>query len=259
VTVALAHSLIGDRDKPMLVMSSSLGTTRDMWESQHVLQSHHSLLLYDHRGHGESPAPAGPYSIDDLGGDVIALLDTLGVRVVSFCGLSLGGMVGLWLAARHPDRIDRLIAISSLARLEPVSRYTERAAAARSRGMPAIAADVVSRWFTPGFGEQHRAIVDAFIATLAAMSAEGYASSCEALAGADLRRNISRIDAPTLLIAGAEDPIVPPAAAVMFGSSFREATVAVVPDAAHLSNVQQPEMVNRLVLEHLADGTGGHT
>jgi 3-oxoadipate enol-lactonase len=256
--VALAYSLIGDRDKPMLVLSSSLGTTRDMWASQLPLQSHHCLLLYDHRGHGESPAPAGPYTIDELGGDVVALLETLGVGVVSFCGLSLGGMVGLWLASRHPDRVDRLVAMSALARLEPASGYTERAAAARTRGMPAIAADVVSRWFTPDFGEQHRETVETFTTTLAGMSAEGYASSCEALASADLRRNVSRIDAPTLLIAGAEDPIVPPAAAVMFGSSFREATVAVVPDAAHLSNVQQPEMVNRLVLEHLADGMGGH-
>src|ERR1700683_684964 len=119
VSVALAYSLIGDRTKPLLVMSSSLGTTRAMWDSQQTLQSDYSLLLYDHRGHGESPAPEGPYSIAELAGDVIALLDTLGAGAVAFCGLSLGGMVGLWLAAHRPERIDRLVVMSTLARLEP--------------------------------------------------------------------------------------------------------------------------------------------
>lgn len=257
MTVELAYSLIGDRDKPMLVMSSSLGTTRAMWDSQHALQSRFSLLLYDHRGHGASPAPAGPYTIDELGADVIAMLDSLGAATVSFCGLSLGGLVGFWLASHHPQRIDRLVAMCALARLEPVSRYADRAAAARSKGMASIATDVVSRWFTPAFIEHHSALVDAFTTTLASLSAEGYASCCEATVTTDLRRHISRIDAPTLLIAGADDPIVPPAAAVMFGSSFRDATVAVVPDAAHLVNVQQPGIVNRLLLEHLAEGMGG--
>jgi 3-oxoadipate enol-lactonase len=257
VTVELAYSLIGDRDKPMLVMSSSVGTTRAMWESQHALQSRCSLLLYDHRGHGASPAPAGPYTIDELGADVIAMLDRLGVTTVSFCGLSLGGMVGLWLASHHPERIDRLVVMCALARLEPVSRYADRAVAVRTLGMAAVAAEVVSRWFTPVFAARNPALVDVFTATFAGLSAEGYASCCEAIASADLRRNISRIDAPTLVIAGADDPIVTPAAAVMFGSSFREATVAVVSDAAHLVNVEQPDIVNRLVLEHLAEGKGG--
>ncbi|MGA7988737.1 MAG: 3-oxoadipate enol-lactonase [Candidatus Dormiibacterota bacterium] len=257
MTVELAYSLLGERDKPLLVMSSSLGTTRAMWERQHALQSRYRLLLYDHRGHGASPAPAGPYTIDELGADVIAMLDGLGVATVSFCGLSLGGMVGLWLASHHAQRIERLVVMCALARLEPVGRYADRAVAVRSNGMASIATDVVSRWFTPGFIERNPALVGAFTATFAGLSAEGYAGCCEALAGADLRRSISRIDAPTLLIAGADDPIVTPAAAVMFGSSFREATVAVVPEAAHLANVEQPDVVNRLVLEHLAEGMGG--
>ena len=148
-------------------------------------------------------------------------------------------------SSQGAQRIDRLVVMCALARLEPVSRYADRAAAARTHGMASIATDVVSRWFTPGFIEHNRSLVDEFTATLAGLSAEGYASCCEAIVGTDLRRNISRIDAPTLLIAGADDPIVTPAAAVMFGSSFREATVAVVSDAAHLVNVQQPETVNR--------------
>lgn len=240
----------------MLVMSSSLGTTRAMWESQYTLQSQYSLLLYDHRGHGASPAPDGPYSIAELADDVIHLLDSLGVDSVSFCGLSLGGMVGLWLAAHHPKRIERLVAMCALARLEPVSRYADRASAVRERGLGPIADDVVSRWFTPGFAESHPSTVNDYIATLAALSAEGYASCCDAIATCDLRGDIRRIDAPTLLVAGAEDPVVSPESAVLFGASFSEATVAVVPDAAHLVNVEQPGLVNRLVLEHMAGRTG---
>ena len=195
MTVALAYSILGDRSLPMLVMSSSLGTTRSMWEPQYALQSEYCLLLYDHRGHGASPAPNGPYTVDELGGDVIALLDALGVESASFCGLSLGGMVGLWLASHHPQRIDRLIAMCALARLEPASRYSDRALAVRADGLAPIAGDVVSRWFTPAFVERDPTTVARFTQELAGLPAEGYASCCEALASCDLRDRIHRIDA----------------------------------------------------------------
>lgn len=256
MTVALAHTILGNRSLPMLVMSSSLGTTRSMWEPQYALQAQCCLLLYDHRGHGESPAPDGPYTVDELGADVIALLDHLGVRSASFCGLSLGGMVGLWLASHHPQRIDRLIVMCALARLEQVGRYSDRALAVRAEGLGPIAGEVVSRWFTPSFVDRDPTTVGRMRRELAGLSAEGYASCCEALASCDLRDRIQRIDAPTMLIAGADDPIVRPAAAVLFGASFRDASVAVVPDAAHLVNVEQPDIVSRLVLEHLAEQRG---
>ncbi|HEY6469634.1 MAG TPA: alpha/beta fold hydrolase [Candidatus Dormibacteraeota bacterium] len=256
MTVELAYTILGDRSRPMLVMSSSLGTTRSMWEPQHGLQSDYCLLLYDHRGHGASPAPVGPYSIDDLGRDVVALLDHLGVESTSFCGLSLGGMVGLWLASHHPQRIDRLIAMCALARLEPVSRYRERALAVRAGGLESIAAGVVSHWFTAAFTDREAATVRRFADELAGLSPEGYASCCDAIVACDLRDRIRRIDAPTLLIAGADDPIVRPPAAVLFGASFRDASVAVVADAAHLVNVEQRDIVSRLVHEHLAEQRG---
>jgi 3-oxoadipate enol-lactonase len=256
VTVELAYTILGDRSRPMLVMSSSLGTTRSMWEPQHALQSAYCLLLYDHRGHGDSPAPTGPYSIDELGTDVVELLDHLNVQSASFCGLSLGGMVGLWLASHHPQRIDRLIVMCALARLEPVSRYSERAIAVRAGGLESIAGDVVSRWFTPAFVEREPATVERYTHELAGLSAEGYASCCDAIVACDLRDRIHRIDAPTLLIAGADDPVVRPSAAVLFGASFRDAAVAVVPEAAHLVNIEQADIVSSLVLEHLTEQRG---
>ncbi len=257
--VRLAHSRMGDRSKPVLVLGSSLGTSRSMWTPQHALESDWSLLLYDHRGHGDSPAPPGPYTIDEMGADVLLLLDSLGMVSVSYCGLSLGGMIGLWLAAHHPSRVERLVVMCALARLEPASRYTERAAAVRTHGLEPIAAGVVSRWFTDGFARRHPSLLRAYREALAGMDAEGYAASCDAIASCDLRSAVTGINAPTLVIAGAEDPFVTPSSAATFGASLPWAAVSVIPDAAHLANVEQPEIVNRLIREHLSAGQGGHS
>jgi 3-oxoadipate enol-lactonase / 4-carboxymuconolactone decarboxylase len=257
MSVELAYTLLGDRDQPVLVMSSALGAARDMWDAQHPLAAHYSLLLYDHRGLGASPAPPGPYTVEELGADVIALLDTLGVESASFCGLSLGGLVGLWLAAHHPERISRLVVMSVLPRLQPAGRYVERAAAVRASGIGPIASEVVARWFTEHFAEEHPATIQRFVDALAGMNAEGYASCCDAIATCDLRTDIHKIDARTLIIAGEEDPIVPLSSVVMFGASFRDASVAAVTDAAHLVNAERPDIVNRLVREHLTLDEGG--
>jgi 3-oxoadipate enol-lactonase len=257
MSVDLAYSLAGDPHKPMLVMSSALGTTRAMWDPQRSLGTDFSLLLYDHRGLGTSPAPRGPYTVDDLGADVIALLDKLGVESVAFCGISLGGMVGLWLAAHHPARIRSLVVMCALSRLQSAERYIERAAGVRANGIEPLAAGIVARWFTTRFGEEHPATLELYIEALSGMTAEGYASCCEAIATCDLRTAIRRIKAPTLLIAGDDDPFVPAASAVMFASSFRDATAAVVSNAGHLVNVEQPEIVNRLMLEHLIGSEEG--
>ena len=254
MSVELAYSVLGDRVRPMLVMGGGLGTGRALWDGQHALAAHHSMLIYDHRGLGVSPAPPGPYSVEELGADLIVLLDKLGVESASFCGLSLGGLVGLWLAAHHPERIDRLVVISALSRLQPASRYVERAAAVRAGGVEPIASGVVARWFTDRFAQEHPATVESFVRALAGTNAEGYASCCEAIATCDLRTDIHKIDARTLIIAGEEDPIVPSSSAVMFAASFRDASVAVVTHAGHLVNVEQPEIVNRLVLDHLNPG-----
>jgi 3-oxoadipate enol-lactonase len=257
MSVEVAYSWVGDRDQPTLVMSSALGTSRAMWDAQHPLGDRYSLLLYDHRGLGESPAPPGPYTVAEIGADVIALIDGLRLESVAFCGVSLGGMVGLWLAAHHPSRISALVAMAALSRLQPADRYLERAAAVRAEGIAPLASGVVARWFTPRFAQEHPATLKRFTDALVDMNAEGYASCCEAVASCDLRTDIRRINARTLIIAGAEDPFVPASSAVMFGASFHDASVAVVDGAAHLVNVEQPDIVNRLVLDHLSEADGG--
>ncbi len=182
--VRLAATLDGPRDAPVLVLGNSLGTTRDLWEPQlAALGEHFRLLRYEHRGHGGSPAPPGPYTLAGLGADVLRLLDDFGVEHASYCGVSLGGMVGMWLAAHAPGRIDALAVCCTSARFPDTDLWVRRAAAVRAGGLPPLSAQVVSRWFTPDFAARYPSVPAAFAATLDGVDPEGYAGCCEAIVG----------------------------------------------------------------------------
>jgi len=222
-----------------------------MWEDQApALQAHFRLLRYDHRGHGGSPVPPGPYEIADLGGDLLALLDRLDLERVSFCGLSVGGMVGMWLASEAPERIDRLVLCCTSARLAP-DTYDSRARTVRTAGVGAIADEVLERWFTPAFRESRPETVEWAGRMLRATPAEGYAGCCEAIRDMDLRDRLGEIRAPTLVIAGADDPAIPLDHAELIRDSVPDARLLVVPRAAHLANVEQPGMVAQAIVDHL--------
>lgn len=253
-TATVAYDDHGDPSNPALVLSSSLGTSRAMWDPQlQALTGHFRVIRYDHRGHGDSPTPPGPYSLADLGADVLALLDRLGVDRAHVCGLSLGGLVGLWLTATHPDRVDRLVACCT-APAFAVESWRERAATVRAHGTEALADITLERWFTAGFRERHPDVVDRMRAMLLAARAEGYAGCCEALAGADLTGALAGIAVPTLVIAGADDPATPPEQLERIAGGVADGHLAVVDDAAHLVNVQQPKRVSALICDHLRAG-----
>ncbi|MCA1717162.1 MAG: 3-oxoadipate enol-lactonase [Actinobacteria bacterium] len=259
-TVALHHVLEGPEEAPMLVASNSLGTTLRVWDDQApALRERFRLLRYDHRGHGESPVPPGPYAIDDLGRDVLALLDRLEVERFSFCGLFIGGMVGMWVASEAPERVERLVLCCTLARFEPPDDWDSRADTVRADGVDAIADAVLERWFTPAFRESHPEVVEWSGSMLRGTPAEGYAGCCEAIRDADLRSRLGAIRAPTLVVAGAGDPAAPPEGAELIRDSIPDACLVVVEQAAHLANVEQPEAVTRAVLEHLEPVAKGRT
>jgi 3-oxoadipate enol-lactonase len=250
--VALHHTLEGPEDAPVLVASNSLGTTPRMWDDQApALLERFRLLRYDHRGHGNSPVPAGSYKIDDLGRDVLTLLDRLEVERFSFCGLSIGGAVGMWLAGELPERVERLVLCCTAARFAPPEQWNERAETVRSEGVGAIADAVLERWFTPQFRESRPETVEWAGGMLCNTPAEGYAGCCEAIRDADLRSRLGAIRAPTLVVAGAEDPAAPVEEAQLIRDSIPDARLVVVEQAAHLANVEQPEAVTQAVLEHL--------
>jgi 3-oxoadipate enol-lactonase len=246
----LRHVEDGPADAPALLLVNSLGATLEMWEPQvSALAERFRLVRYDQRGHGGSAVPVGPYTMDDLGADAVALLDRLGIARAHVCGLSLGAMVGLWLAGHAPDRVDRIVLCGAAARLDP-QRWAERAAIVRAEGTAAVADTVVGRWFTPAFAERHPELVARMRAMTAGTPAEGYASCCAAIERMDLEPILPAIRAPTLLVAGTEDPAIPPEHSYRIAATLPGAVVELLP-AAHLANVEQPVAFTRLVLGHL--------
>jgi 3-oxoadipate enol-lactonase len=215
------------------------------------LAEHFRVVRYDTRGHGSSPAPQGPYSIDDLADDLLALFDRLGVERAHVVGLSLGGMTAMRLAARHPERVDRLVVLCTSALLGPAQGWLDRAATVRARGTAAVAAPVVERWYTPAYAQAHPERVAAAQAMVAAQSPEGYASCCDAIAAMDLTEDLPDISAPTLAVAGADDLATPPEHLERIAGSVKDGRLLVVPQAAHIASQEQPEAVTRAVLEHL--------
>jgi 3-oxoadipate enol-lactonase/4-carboxymuconolactone decarboxylase len=209
------------------------------------------VLRYDHRGHGRSGAPRGPYTIEDLSGDVVRLLDELSVERASVVGLSLGGMVAMRLAISHPERVDRIVLCCTAPQLGTAESWAERAALVRAQGTGVMTPVLLERWLTPGFRAAHPEAVAAVTAMLAAADAEGYAACCEAIGAMDLREDLTRISAPALVVAGALDPVVPPALAVELQGAVPGAALVVLADAAHLANLEHPRRFSGVVLDHL--------
>lgn len=250
--VDVHHVIDGPDEAPVVVLSNSLGSNLSMWQPQvSSLAERFRVLRYDQRGHGASPTPPGPYSLADLGRDVLGLLDRLGVPRAHFCGLSLGGMTGMWLAANAPERIGRLVLLCTSARLGPPEGWTERARTVRANGTRAVADAVVGRWFTEALPRRDPGLVTRMRAMVAASPAEGYAACCEAIAALDLEGALPGIGAPTLVIAGAEDPATPPEHAERIAAAIPDAHMTILEGAAHLANVERARAVTDLMLSHL--------
>jgi 3-oxoadipate enol-lactonase len=241
----------GPDDAPVLVLSNSLGSTTAMWDPQvPTLAERLRVVRYDHRGHGGSPVPPGPYGLADLGADALRLLDRLGVERVHWCGLSLGGMVGMWLAINAPQRIDRLVLCCTSANLGPAQMWADRAATVRAEGVEAIADAGIERWLTAGFIEREPGVTAAVRAMLTATPDEGYASCCAAIEHMDLVPDLGAIRAPTLVIAGRQDPATPPEHGERIAAGIPGARLELV-DAAHLATIEQPEVLTELIAGHL--------
>jgi 3-oxoadipate enol-lactonase len=250
----LGYDITGDEHADPLVLLGSIGTTREMWAPQlPALAERFRVVRVDHRGHGPSWVPSGPYTIADLAGDVLHLLDELDLARVRFCGLSLGGMVGMWLGAHAPERVDRLALLCTSAALNVNGSWENRAATVRAEGMGAMAGPAPGRWFTEDFRGRHPDTVDEIVGMLTTTPAEGYAACCEAIAAMDLREDLPKIAAPTLAIAGADDPATPPEHLADIAHRVPGARLEVIEQAAHLANVEQPETVNRLLLAHFTE------
>lgn len=247
----LFYTVDGDAGAPVLVLSNSLGTSGAMWLPQvEALSRHFRVLRYDTRGHGQSSVPPGPYSIAQLGADVIALLDHLQIASAHFCGISMGGITGMWLALHHPQRIDRLVLSNTAAYIGPPDNWTARAAAVEQNGVESIADAVVARWLTPDHALQHPDQVSQLRAILTATPDAGYAANCRAVRDNDLRAEVATIGAPTLVISGSGDLPTPPADGQYLHSQIAHSSYLEL-YAGHLSNQQQPAAFNDAVTAFL--------
>lgn len=253
MSVAVSVRVDGPDGAPVLVLGNSLGTTTELWaDVVPLLADRFRIVRYDHRGHGDSPVPPGPYEISDLGRDVVALLDRLEVDRAAYCGVSIGGMVALWLGANAPERLTTVIPCCTAAYLGNASAWSERAATVLAAGSTEPIADaVVGRWVTPAFAAGHPEVVAGLRAMLLDSPAAGYAACCGALERLDLRADVARISVPALIVAAAGDESIPPEHSEQIAAAIPGARLATLDPAAHLPMAERPVAVADLIREHL--------
>ncbi|TDQ55298.1 alpha/beta fold hydrolase [Actinorugispora endophytica] len=255
--VPLQYRFDGPRRAPVAVLVPTLGAKWSMWEPQMPeLTRRLRVLRVNHRGHGDSPAPGGPYSVQELGGDLLSLLDRCELERVVLVGSGLGAMVSLWLAAAEPSRVTGLALLSSTSWAPPPRHWRGIGERARAFGTAAVSAEAVRPWFTPGFGERRPDIVSRFTEEFEQVDANGYAGCCDALADLDHRSLAARVRAPAVVLSGAHDPRTPPGHGRRLAGSIPGARFETVNGAAHLANIERADRVNDLLLEHLASSPG---
>ncbi len=253
----LTASLTGPPGAPVLVLGDSLGTSRAVWDGEvPALSARFRLLRFELPGHGGAPSPPGPYTVGQLGASVRALLDRHGIERAAYAGISLGGMIGMWLASRDPARVTALGLVCTSAYLPPADGWTARAVQVRAHGMASIRDQSLARWFTSGFARREPAVTAAFGDELERIDPEGYAGCCAAIADMDLRGALGAIAAPALVVAGTEDPSTPPDHGARIAAGIRGARLLVVRGAAHLATVSHPGQVGSALASHLLDATG---
>jgi 3-oxoadipate enol-lactonase len=250
--MSLHHRFDGPGDAPVLVMGSSLGTTGAMWDAQvPAFSERFRMLRYDTRGHGASPVPPGPYTMDELGADVLALLDRLGVERAAFCGLSIGGMIGMWCASEAPERIERLVLCCTVPHFPPPELWNERIDTVRAEGIEPMVEPALERWLPEGIRHERPDVEEHLRAMVASTPAEGYAGCCEAIRDMDLRPRLASIEAPTLVVAASDDPSTPKEKVKPIADAIAGARYVEIEGAAHIVNVAQPDAFDAAVLEFL--------
>jgi 3-oxoadipate enol-lactonase len=241
----------GREGAPALMLSNSLGTDLSMWEDQMpAFTEHFRVIRYDRRGHGRSGVPQGPYSMERLGRDVVALLDALGIEKTNWCGLSMGGMVGQWLGAYAPNRVEKLVLSNTNAYYADKGPWNGRIKFVREKGLDALVDANMQRWFTEGFRARAPETMARMKAMFTATKLPGYIGCCEAVRDMDFRASNPRITAPVLVIVGSQDAATPPSAGEAIRDQIKGAKLASV-EAAHISNMEQPKAYAETVLDFL--------
>ena len=240
----------GREDAPVLMLSNSLGADLHMWDAQMPsFTQHFRVVRYDRRGHGRSDAPKGPYSMEMLGRDVIAILDALKIRKANWCGLSMGGMVGMWLGANAPERFERMVFSNTGAYYADKGPWHDRIKTVREKGVAALAGPTMERWFTRDFREKNPDNIEAMKTMFGKTPLEGYIGCCEAVRDMDHRDLLKDIKPPVLVIAGRDDNATPVAFAEFLHANIPGSRLKIV-EGAHIANVENPQVYTETVLSH---------
>ena len=249
--VRLNYQTFGNQSKPALVFSNSLGTNYTMWQAQiDALQDEFYLICYDTRGHGASSTPKGEWQIADLADDVLGLLSHLNINEASFCGISMGGLLGQYLAIHHGDTFGRIIISNTAAKIGQSQAWLDRIALINNQGLMPIAKTAAGRWFTDEFIQGNPSVIDKLSQELASGSRDGYAKCCAILANTDLRTDIAKATVPMLVVAGECDPVTTVADGKYIVNTAPHAQLATI-DASHIANIEQAEAFNGLLRQFL--------
>ena len=241
----------GPENAPVVLFSNSLGSSLRMWDPQlDAFTRHFRVLRYDGRGHGQSSATPGPYTIEQLAGDIVRLLDDLKLDRVYYCGLSMGGQIGMHLGVTYASRLHKIVLCNTAAKIGTPDVWNARITAVQAGGMKAVAGAVIDRWLTAAFRTTHPGETAEVLSMLESCDPAGYAATCAAVRDADFRQKLGGIQVPTQIIAGTHDPATPPADGRALSEQIRGAKYTELP-AAHLSNIEAREDFNREVLAFL--------
>jgi len=239
------YALEGQSGSPVLVFSNSLGANYSLWDPQaREFRKKFRVLRYDTRGHGQSPPTPGLYSIELLGRDVIAMLDAMDLDRVHFCGLSMGGMIGMWLALNVPERLNKLVLSNTAAKIGTAEGWNTRIEAVEKKGMKSVASAILERWFTPAFRQKAPETMANILKMLEETNPDGYVACCAAVRDFDCREQLSKIRTPALVISGAHDPATPPADGRFLAQQIPAARYVEL-SAAHLSNIEAQDQFNK--------------
>jgi len=247
----LHYALSGPPAAPVLILSNSLGSNFSMWDAQApTLETEFRVLRYDMRGHGQSSAPPPPYAVSDLALDILALADSLNIARFHFCGLSIGGMIGMAIALQAPQRLGQLVLRNTAVKIGTPEFWNTRIQTVQSKGMKEVAGAVTARWFTPAFQQTSPDKVASAIRILEALDPQGYVGGCTAVRDFDFRESVSLVRTQTLVISGTHDPAATPADGRFLAASIHGARYIEL-NTSHLSNIEDPAQFNEAVLSFL--------
>lgn len=245
----LFYTVDGPDSAPAILFSNSLGTDHTMWEPQAAaLAGRYRVVRYDTRGHGRSTAPGDAFTVAQLGQDVIAILDALGIGQAVFCGLSMGGLTGMWLGIHAPQRFSHIVLANTAAKIGNADGWNTRIETVLREGMAVMVAPSVERWFTPGFVATAERALDGLRDVLAGLDPRGYAANCAAVRDADFRESVASIQVPVLVIAGSQDPSTPAQEGRALADAIPGARFVELP-AAHISSFEQPGRFTAALLD----------